>query len=99
MTRFQLPDSEEDRRRARRAPLIAAVFIAALAFAGRAFYTGANGAPPNVAAVASQVVTPIVPDPTPLWANFAHDGTVEDARASAGDPDRDPRYYDGAVRP
>jgi hypothetical protein len=98
MTRFQHPDSEEDRRRARRAPLVAALFIAALALAGRAFYSGGGGPPPTVATVASQVVTPIVPDQIPLWASFAHDGAAEDGRAIDGDPERDPRYYDGAVR-
>jgi hypothetical protein len=98
MTRFQLEDTEEDRRRARRAPLVAAVFIAALAFAGRAFYSGANNPPPTVATVASQVATPIVPDRIPPRAGLAPVGATEDARASEGDPEHDPHYYDAAVR-
>jgi len=98
MTRFQVPDTAEDRRRARRAPVVAALFIAALAFAGRAFYSGANDAPPSVAVVASRVVTPIVPDQIPFSANFARDKEAEDARDNDGDPERDPHYYDVGVQ-
>ncbi len=97
MTRHQQPDNTADRRRARRAPIVAALFISALALAARSFHTG-DEAPTANAAVTTQVVSPSAPETllfsgTLMWAD-----STEDARSTVGDSNRDPRYYDEAVR-
>jgi len=97
MTRYKLPDSAEDRRRARRAPIVAALFIAALALAARSFHTG-HEAPPANAAIATQVVSPSAPETLPFSGTLLRADSAEDARSTVGDSNRDPRYYDQAVR-
>jgi hypothetical protein len=99
MTRYQQPDSLTDRRRARRAPIVAAVFVGALALAARSFHTG-HEPPPVNAAVATQVVNPSAPAPETLSfsGTLIKADSAEDARVTVGDSNRDPRYYDEAVR-
>lgn len=97
MTRFQQPDSLADRRRARRAPIVAALFIGALALAARSFYTG-HEAPAANAAVATQVVSPSVPETLLFSGTLIRAESAEDARSTVGDSSRDARYYDEAVR-
>ena len=99
MTRYQQPDSPAERRRARRAPIVAALFVGALALAARSFHTG-HEAPAVNAAVATQVVSPSAPTPETLQFSGAliKADSAEDARSAVGDPRRDPHYYDEAVR-
>ncbi|MEP6941435.1 MAG: hypothetical protein ABI981_00770 [Betaproteobacteria bacterium] len=97
MTRYKQPDSPEDRRRARRAPIVAALFVGALALAARSFHSG-HDAPMANAAVATQVVSPSAPETLSFSGTLMRAESAEDARITVGDSNRDPRYYDELVR-
>ena len=101
MTRYQLPDTPEDIRRAKRAPIVAALFAASLC-------VGAVLMHPNFRTAlgetllrsplhAEPVAVLIVPDEIPmLLPTIASDAV--DVRACAGNPECDPQYYDLGVR-
>jgi hypothetical protein len=101
MTRYQLPDTPEDRRRAKRAPIVAALFAASVFIAALLFHPGFRTAigenlqrgPLNAQPVAAL----LVPDafPVPL---STQSPDVVDVRACVGNPECDPQYYEPGVR-
>ena len=100
MTRFQLPDTPEDLRRAKRSPIVialivAALFIAAL-FQNPSFRSGLGVNLVSAPLYAGPVVARIVPDQIPLPLPPISPDAL-DARACAGSPECDPGYYEPGV--
>jgi hypothetical protein len=101
MTRYQLPDTPEDIRRAKRAPIVAALFAASLFIAAlllhptfrTALGENLSRAPQDAEPVAAQ----IVPDQIPMLLPPISPAAL-DVRACAGNPECDPQYYEPGVR-
>jgi hypothetical protein len=103
MTRYQLPDTPEDIRRAKRAPIVAALFVASL-FIGAlllhpSFRTELGENLSRALQYAEPVAELIVPDGIPLLlpalpALPALSPDVLNVRARASNTECDRRYYE-----
>jgi hypothetical protein len=100
MTRYQLPDTPEDIRRAKRAPIVAALFVASLVIGALTMHPGFRTALGENLSRAPQYAEPvaalIVPDGIPLLlpALPALSPDVLDVQARANKPECDRRYYE-----
>ena len=101
MTRYQLPDTPEDIRRAKRAPIVAALFVAALFIAGMllhpSFRTAIGETLSRAPLYAEPVATLVLPDQIPLLLPAISPDAL-DVRACAGNPECEPSYYEPGVR-
>jgi hypothetical protein len=101
MTRYQLPDTPEDIRRAKRAPIVALLFAASLCVGAMlmhpTFRTALGENLSRAPLHAEPIAVLIVPDEIPmLLPTIAPDAL--DVRACAGNPECDPQYYEPGVR-
>jgi len=106
MTRYQLPDTPEDIRRAKRAPIVALLFAASLCVGAMLMHPSFRTAlgetllrsPLHAEPVAVLIVPDlIVPDEIPMLVPTIAPDAV-DVRACAGNPECDPQYYDLGAR-
>jgi hypothetical protein len=101
MTRYQLPDTPEDIRRAKRAPIVAALFAASLCVGAMlmhpTFRTALGETLSRAPQYAEPVAARIVPDEIPMLLPTISPDAL-DVRACAGNPECDPGYYGPGVR-
>jgi hypothetical protein len=104
MTRYQLPDTPEDIRRAKRAPIVTALFVGSLVIGALLLHPSFRTALGEDLSRALQYAEPvaelIVPDGIPLLLPSlpALSPDVLDVRARASSPECDRRYYEPGVR-
>ncbi len=97
MTRFQFPDTPEDLRRAKRSPIVIALFVAALfiaaLFQNPSFRSLLGENLSSAPLYAGPVFARIVPDQIALPLPPISTDAI-DVRACAGNPECDPGYYE-----